>query len=42
MTAFVLQQMDYVLFIYGLSFFLFGGVCFYLSRSSRQRRPGSG
>lgn len=31
MTAFVLQQMDYVFFIYGLSFILLGGVCFYIS-----------
>ncbi|MCE5302267.1 MAG: response regulator [Planctomycetaceae bacterium] len=33
MAAVVYQQMDYVLFIYGLSFFLFGGVCFYVARS---------
>ena len=34
MTAFVLQQTDYIYFVYGLSFLLFGGVCFYLSRSN--------
>jgi len=33
MTAMMLQQMDYVLFIYGLSFFLLGGVGFYVARS---------
>ncbi len=35
MTAFVLDQMDYVLFTYGLSLFLLGAVCFYLSRTDR-------
>jgi len=35
MTALVLQQMDYVFFIHGLSFFLVSAVCFYLSSSSK-------
>lgn len=35
MTAFVLQQMDYVFFVYGLSFIMLGGVCFYVSRDNR-------
>ena len=34
MTAFVLQQTDYIYFVYGLSFLLLGSVCFYLSRSN--------
>jgi PAS domain S-box-containing protein len=32
MNVVVLQQMDYVLFVYGLSFFLLGGACLYVSR----------
>jgi PAS domain S-box-containing protein len=35
MTAFVLQQMDYVFFIHGLSFFLVSAVCFYISSNSK-------
>ena len=53
MTTFVLQQMDYVLFIYGLSFMLLGGVCLYLSRGktvlpheltceAKERQTGNG
>ncbi len=34
MADLVLQQMDYVFFVYGLSFFAFGGVSIYLARSS--------
>jgi signal transduction histidine kinase/AmiR/NasT family two-component response regulator len=30
MTAFALQQMDYVFFVYGLSFVLLGGICSHL------------
>ena len=35
MTAFVLQQMDYVFFVYGLSCILLGGICSYLSWSNK-------
>jgi len=35
MTAFVLQQMDYVFFVHGLSLVLLGGVCSYMSRSNK-------
>ena len=39
MTAFVLQQTDYIYFVYGLSFLLFGCVCFYLSRRNAAFAP---
>ncbi len=35
MTAFVLQQMDYVFFVHGLSFFLVSAICFYISSNSK-------
>jgi PAS domain S-box-containing protein len=35
MTAFVLQQMDYVFFVHGLSLVLLAGVCSYMSRSNK-------
>ena len=35
MTAFVLEQTDYVFFVYGLSFILLGGICSYMSWSSK-------
>jgi len=35
MTAFVIQQMDYVFFICGLCFFVLGAICFYLSWSNK-------
>lgn len=35
MTAFVLQQTDFIFFVCGLSFILFGGICSYMSWSSK-------
>jgi PAS domain S-box-containing protein len=35
MTAFVLQQMDYVFFVHGLSLVLLAGVCSYMSRRNK-------
>ena len=35
MTTFVLQQIDYVFFVHGLSLILLGGVCSYMSRSNK-------
>jgi PAS domain S-box-containing protein len=35
MTAFVLQQMDYVFFIHGLSFFLVSAICFYIASNNK-------
>ena len=34
MTEFVLQQMDYVFFVHGLSFFLVCAICFYIASNS--------
>ena len=39
MTAFVLEQMDYIFFVHGLSFFLICAICFYIA-SNRNAPPG--
>ena len=39
MTAFVLEQMDYIFFVLGLSFFLVSAICFYIA-SIRNAPPG--